>query len=248
LETNKSRNLPAELRNKIYSYALSDVGGVFVTSRTKGYRRVAQRCIESECEPQYTSRWARYRNFNHGNDADAEEESIERRSLVPNLLATSKAIHAEAGSFLYSQPFNLADNYALLAFLTQIGAAHIKMLRDITINQWCGGRAHKSINFPAINLLSPATELRRLNIACSIGYFSSYSWRNGRTQEIPHRVARKVFRDCYPFLETYGKAKGDMQAAVDMIEIDEYNFSHSTQEIKQNLESFRKELLRLLTT
>ena len=142
----------------------------------------------------------------------------------------------------------MADNYALLAWLNQIGSQHIKMLRDLTINQWCGGRAHKSINFPALAMLIPATGLRRLNIACTVGYFSSYGWRNGKKQEIAHRVARKVFRDCYPFLEAVGRAKGDMAAAVKLVVIDEHNFSQASGDTETELASFQKELRRLLST
>lgn len=192
-------------------------------------------------------RWSRYHR-NNAKDNEDGEETIKRRSFVPNILAVCKAIHAEAGSFLYSQPVTVADNYALLAWLNQIGPQHIKMLRELKINQWCGGRAHKSINFPALAMLTPATELRRLHIACSVGYFSSYGWRNGKKQDIAHRVARKVFRDCYPYLEAYGRVKGDMAAGVDLVEIDEYNFSHSSNDIEVEMGSFRNELRRLLRT
>lgn len=239
--------MPAELRNKIYGFALSDVGGVFITSKSQGYRRLAQRCIGKECEPQYTSRYWGHRRHNN-DDNDEEEEAFERRTFAPNLLAVCKMIHAEAGSFLYSQPITVADNFALLAWLNQIGPQHIKMLRDLTINQWCQGRAHRSINFPALAMLTPATGLRRLNIACSIGYFSSYGWRTGKRQEIAHRVARKVFRDCYPFLEAIGRAKGDIAAAVELVEIDERNFSSASEDTEKELALFQKELRRLLST
>jgi hypothetical protein len=242
--TNEDRQLPAELRNKIYGYALSDDGGVFVTSRSKGYRRLAQRCIMTECEPQFATRWNRYYRNNNNNQEDQEPQ--ERRKFVPNLLTVCKAVHAEAGSFLYSQPITLADNYAFLAFLNQIGSKHIKMLREVTIKEWCGGRAHKSINFPALALLAPATQLRRLNIACRVGYYSSYGWRTGKRQEIAHRVARKVFRDCYPFLEAFGRAKGNVAAAVDLIDIDEQNFRSASNDVEAELRRFREELCRLL--
>jgi hypothetical protein len=239
--------LPAELRNKVYGYALSAEGGVFVTSKSKGYRRLAQRCIGSECEPQFNTRWQRYYQNQKNNDEE-EQEPQERSAFVPNLLAVCKTIHAEAGSVLYSQPITVADNYALLAFLNQIRAKHVRMLRHVTIMQWCGGRAHKSINFPAIAMLSSATELRRLSIACKVGYFSTYSWGNGKKQEIAHRVARKIFRDCYPFLEAYGSVKGDPVAGVDLIEIDDSNFSDSAAAMEPQMQSFRDELRRLLRT
>jgi hypothetical protein len=239
--------LPAELRNKVYGYALSDDGGVFVTSKSKGYRRLAQRCVERECEPQFTTRWQRYyQNNNSGDEEDQELE--ERRPFIPNLLVVCKAVYIEASSFLYSQPITLADNYAFLAFLSQIGPKHIKMLRDVTIKEWCGGRAHRSINFPALAMLAPVTELRRLSIACEVGSFGYYGWRSARRQEIAHRVARKVFRDCYPFLEAFGRAKGDVVAGVELIEIDEQNFRSSSNDIEAEMQAFREELRRLLRT
>lgn len=216
-----------------------------MTSKTKGYRRLAQRCIQTECQPQFSSRYSRFWRNHDGSDDDREPRA--RNSFVPNLLAVSKEIHAEAASFLYTQPIVVADNYALLALLNQIGPNHIKMLRDISIREWCGGRAHKSINFPAIAMLTPATELRRFNVACQVGYFGSYGWRGGKTQEIAHRVARKIFRDCYPFLEAYGKAKGDVTAGVDIIEINEKNFGWS-KDAEKELPVFKEELRRLLRT
>ncbi|KIW06448.1 uncharacterized protein PV09_02892 [Verruconis gallopava] len=238
--------LPAELRNKIYEYALSDKDPIYVSSRTKGYRRWAQRCTETEISPQFVSRWTRYRHRQDGENKN--EDPSDRRALVPNLLAVSKTIHDEAGSFLYGQRIVIADNYALMAFLLQIGPTHVRMLRDLTIIEWCGGRAHKSINFPAIAMLAPATDLRRLNISCSVGYFSSYSWGTGKKQEIAHRVARKIFRDCYPFLQAYGTAKRDMTAAVNVIEIDENNFRYASADKEKEMEKFRTELGRLLRT
>lgn len=241
-------SLPAELRNKVYEYALSDPAGVYLTSKTKGYRRTTQRVHIQDCSPQYGNRWGRYHGYNNSDGED--NEPSEPSSFVPNLLAVSKTIHAEAGSYLYSQRMSFSDNYALMAWLTQIGEQHIRMLKSVTIRAWCGGRAHKSINFPAIAMLAPAIGLRELNIDCSIGYFSSYSWRNGKTQEIPHRIARKVFRDCYPLLEAFGKANGGMDVSVKLVSIAESNFSmnHKGQSVKEQMEMFRKELGRLLQT
>ena len=232
------RKLPAELRNKIYKLALSDEGGVFIISKTRGYRRVAQRCVEKECEPQFSGRryWRHNRN---SNNEDNETEG--RRSFVPNLLAVSKEVRAEAASFLYSQPICVADNYTLLSFLNQIGPEYSSLLRDITIREWCAGRAHRSINFPAMTLLAYASDLRRLNIACAVGYFYSYSWRTGGSKPVGHRVARKIFRDCYPWLEAVGRAKGKLDAAVEVLEISDANFTQGFSRVNNSAESMSVE-------
>ncbi|QDS73857.1 hypothetical protein FKW77_006755 [Venturia effusa] len=250
-------NLPAELRNRIYFLALADDDGdVYVTSTTKGYRRIAKRCTQPDCIPQFSRGHRSYRRY-MGNRGDDEEEAPARimNSFVPNLLTVSKTVHAEAASFLYGQRINFADNYSLLSFLNQIGREHTSMLREICIKEWCSGRAHRSINFPAMTLLASATNLEHLDIDCSMGYFTSY----GREKlTAPIRAARKAFRDCYPWFEAAGKVKGRPDAAIDMIKVHPSNFGMGNYftisldldegRYRENLTSFQKELRRLLMT
>lgn len=176
-------------------------------------------------------------------------------SFVPNLLAVSKTVYAEAASFLYRQRISFADNYSLLSFLNQIGRQHTSMLREICIKEWCSGRAHRSINFPAMTLLASATNLELLDIDCAMGYFSSY----GRMKlTAPVRAARKAFRDCYPWFEAIGKVKGRPEAAIDMIKVHSSNFAINScytrvtgqdeEGLRELLTIFQKELLRLLRT
>lgn len=154
----------------------------------------------------------------------------------------------EGASYLYSQPITIADNYALMVFLNQIGPQHVSMLQDITVKEWLGGRSHKALNFPALAMLIPATKLRRLNIACVVGYYGNYWNSNRKQQPVEQKVARKVFRDCFPFLEAYGRSKGRMDAGVDVIEIAEENFRNSGKEVEKMHEGFRRELSKLLHT
>jgi hypothetical protein len=225
---------------------------------TKDYRRFAKRCTKPDCFPQFQRRSHRYYNRDNNNNDEGEDEETTPRvpnSFSPNILAVSKAIHSEAASFLYSQRIIVADNYALLSFLNQIGREYTAMLRFISVKEWCLGRAHRSINFPAMTLLAGATNLECLDIDCRLGYFSS-SWGTGKKQLVAHRVARKTFRDCYPWLEAIGKAKGKTDAGVEIIRIDEENFDghvwraggYQVPKIDEELEVFRKELRRLLKT
>ncbi|KAE9964564.1 hypothetical protein EG328_010353 [Venturia inaequalis] len=249
--------LPAELRNRIYGFALSNGDGdIYVTSTTKGYRRVAKRCTQPDCIPQFSRGYHKYRRYQGVSDDD-EEKSPARHmnSFAPNLLAVSKTVYAEAASFLYGQRISLADNYTLLSFLNQIGRQHTSMLREICVKEWCSGRAHRSINFPAMTLLASATNLELLDIDCAMGHFSSY----GRMKlAAPTRAARKAFRDCYPWLEAIGKVKGKPDAAIDMIKVHPSNFAMRThharatgqdeEKLRENLAVFQKELRRLLRT
>lgn len=105
-----------------------------------------------------------------------------------------------------------------------------------------------------MTLLASATNLELLDIDCALGYFSS---SYGRPKlSVPIRVARKAFRDCYPWLEAIGKVKGKADAAIDMIRIHPSNFGYhysrpidmEEADLRENLESFQKELRRLLGT
>jgi hypothetical protein len=102
-----------------------------------------------------------------------------------------------------------------------------------------------------MSILAIATNLEKLNIACSVGYFRYYGWRQsrGKSTECAVRVARKVFRDCHPWLEAVGLAKGDITAGIEMITIDEdQNFETNAQGIDMDvqIDLFKKELRRLL--
>jgi hypothetical protein len=240
---NNYRKLPAELRNRIYELALCDEDAVYVSSKTKGYRRVAKRCVRGDFGSQFNN----YRYHNR-NDNSQEEEEIEPTTFSPNLLAVSKTIHAEAASFLYTQPITVADNYALLTFLNQIGPQHASMIREITITSWCFSRSHKSINYPAMSMLGAITNVERLNINCSVGYFRYYSWNRAKKIACAVRVARKIFRDCHPWLEAIGQAKGDVTAGIEMLAIDKKkNFDGSSDaSMNEQMDLFKKELSRLL--
>lgn len=222
----------------------SQSGPIFVTSNTKAHRRVAARCTEDTCDPQFNrSAWG-------------QRPIPKDNNFAPNILAVSKTIHAEAAFLLYSRPIFVADNNALLTFLSQIGPRHSTLLKDITVGSWCDTRSHKSINFPAMALLAQTTNLERLDIASPIGYFSYHSWRTGKPVEIAIKVARHVFRDCYPWLESVGRAKGDIFAAIYLLELSEQNFEQALcttdaagreKELEKQLEIYRKELERLLS-
>ncbi|TID24289.1 hypothetical protein E6O75_ATG02654 [Venturia nashicola] len=250
--------LPAELRNRIYGFALSDDGGgIHITSTTKGYRRIAKRCAQTDCIPQFPQGNRGYHRF-QGNDAGNGIGSFPQtmHSFVPNVLSVSKTIYAEAAPLLYGQRISFADNYSLLSFLNQIGRQHTGMLREICIKSWCSGRAHRSINFPAMTLLASATNLELLEIDCALGFFQSYG---PMKLTAPTRAARKAFRDCYPWFEAIGRVKGRSDAAIDMIKVHPSNFSmgncprarstgQDEEKLRENLAVFQKELRRLLRT
>lgn len=243
----KNRSLPAELRNKIYQMAL--IGSeadepIFITSVTKYHRRVATRCTENTCDPQFN-------RGHYGQSAIPKDNNFS-----PNILAVSKTIHAESAFLLYSQPIFVADNNALLTFLSQIGPRHSTLLRDITVGTWCDSRSHKSINFPAMALLAQSTNLERLKIASTIAYFNSLSWSTRKPVEIAVKVARHVFRDCYPWLESVGRAKGDIFAGIDVLELNEKIFgaairvddgTEREEQTEKQFGIYRKELGRLLS-
>ena len=214
-------DLPAELRNKIYAAALVDEDGIHFEPRTKGYRRIVVRKV-----PNSTDKPA---------------------SLVPAILTMNHETFNEAQAILYgNNKFTVEDTTALHSFLAGIGSKNIRALVDVTIKSWGMSRGHKTMNHPALTLLSSAVNLRRIHIDCQI------NWSRGGVG-----TAQQLYRDGFHFLEAFGMAKGRKDAAIDVIEMKEEHMcwypswrllvpSQSESKPRNVTKEFRDELRKLL--
>lgn len=166
---------------------------------------------------------------------------------MTNILLLNREIYAEAQPILYaSNAFAVEDTTALHAFLANIGPKNCATIADVTISGWGYTKAHKALNHPAFTLLANAVNLTRLHIDCRI------SWSG------PKHAARQLYRDGFHWLEAMGVAKGNFDAAVGIIEIQEIHGDNFNQyyrygvEPKEKpteeelLEEFRGELRKLL--
>ncbi|KAF2191767.1 hypothetical protein K469DRAFT_746204 [Zopfia rhizophila CBS 207.26] len=232
-------SLPAELRNKIYEECLPDRtqnlttedrdnSAIWFCSKQKSYQRSVKQLISLEDQELDNMQWGRYyRPYrptgrgrgqpNHEeseiSDAEAAEKTPKRLGL--NILAVCKAIYREAAPMLYSEHLVFADTGALMAFASHLSPMSARLLRHIEIRIWISTRSRKSMGFAAMAMLAAkgATNINRLHINCEIGRFWSYCWREkARQQKVPKRVARKVYRECYLWLEAVGMKKGDARA------------------------------------
>lgn len=254
--------LPAELRNKIYEECLTNDDAIYITSKQRSFRRVAVRTTPSACTAISGYRRRTYYRWSHdrqrAEQVPGEGEAF--KPLVPNILAVSKTIYDEAVHILYGQPITLTDTRALLDFTTMMTPKTAGMLRDITVLSWCDSRAQKSVNYPAMALLAAAgvVNLERLNLDCKLNYFWSWGYQQGREDDKPiaRRVARKVYRDCYPWLYAVGIAKGDIYGALEVLRISDNNFGASTRReddedrekcLEVARETFESELKKLIS-
>ena len=230
--------LPPELRDMIYEMALTDADGMQIVSTTKTYRRTVCRAASDNMEQcRYRQRGSRHR---------VPEDGTAPKQLVPNLLAVSKQIHNETINILYGHDFVFTDTDALHRFLTVIGAQNQKRLRSIDVQGFCTGRRTAAINHCAFMALAGATNLKSLIL--SNDDFRHYSGPKG--------LARGLYSNTHFFLEAYGAANGRMDAAIDIIEVDEYAFESfysyrrginaKQQDPKENRRIYRAELCRLL--
>lgn len=195
--------LPQELRDYIYELALVDHQGIAVVPKFTGHRRTVRRGVISVSLPRL------YRD-----DSPIEVTSSSSNDLVPNLLAVSKQIRAEASGYLYKQRITLMDTATLHTFLAAIGPSNREILSHLIVKGWGEGRgAHKTMNHTGLTLLSSCANLRKLHLDCDIGYHRSPKW-----------LARQIFRDGHHFLEAYGAANGKKDAAIDVLELHPRNF------------------------
>ncbi|KAF2490083.1 hypothetical protein BU16DRAFT_531421 [Lophium mytilinum] len=243
-------SLPAELRNIIYEHALVDGNGVHLIAKTEHYRRVVIRENPVTNVVNGPFGRVRYRNgFPHpyggSNEEEDEEESSKPISFVPSLLAVNRQICAEALPILYSNKFMLEDTTALHSFMADLRPKTRELLEDVTIQGWGYTKAHKALNHPGLTMLSGAVNLKRLHFQCRIG------WGNN-----VRKVARQVYRDGFHWLEAVGVAKGNYDAAVDLISLAEFTHHRSPWRIPNEedavdqaakMEAFGDELRKLLS-
>lgn len=228
--------LPPEIRDLIYEFALTDSTGTAIVAHTQNKRRVASRRrarVKFERKETGKARGIRLKFIDRS----------PRCVLVPALLAASKQLHNEAVGFLYQSPLIFKDIHALHSFLAGIGS-HRAYVRDVLLQQWdCGyGRGAKNpMNYAAFPLLGLCTNLNSLTIEKGIGL---------RTQ--PEKIAELVYRNAHFFLEAYGMAKGRKDAAVDVIVLDAPSYHpYPDKEClskEERRERFRVALRKLLMT
>lgn len=138
-------DLSAELRNRIYEFALVEPSELTLVARTKNYRRgIIRGAIDVAENPRHYGKKYRYRYYDwrsegQGND-ESEEPKNDERSLIPNLLAVNRQIRDEASSYLYKQELILEDTNALHIFLACIGPSNRELLTNVTIRGWGVGK------------------------------------------------------------------------------------------------------------
>ncbi|KAM3416706.1 hypothetical protein BST61_g8297 [Cercospora zeina] len=217
-------DLSAELRNRVYEFALTEPNGLTLVARTKKYRRCVVRgpIDVAETDRHYGKKyryryheWSRSWASEQDNDDDDESEEYSGdRLLVPNLLAVNKQIHEEATSYLYKQEMILEDTNALHIFLASIGPSNRELLTEVTLRGWGVGKGTmKGYNFAALTMLQGCTNLQTLLFECSLDGYRE-----------PVGLARQIYRDGVFFLEAIGDAQGSYDAAVDVVRLGKWHF------------------------
>jgi hypothetical protein len=154
-----------------------------------------------------------------GNDRDNLESegkgsAAGPKSLGLNILSVCKQTYYEAAPMMYGQPLVFTDLDALFAFAAKLSPRTAKLLRSIEIRCWTPTRSGKSRGYSAISMLGAkgVTNLTRLFINCSMGWFENRGWYRSKREQTPtpKKVARKVYRDCHLWLEVMGSTLGGM--------------------------------------
>ncbi|KAK8108934.1 hypothetical protein PG984_014735 [Apiospora sp. TS-2023a] len=211
------QSLPAELRNTIYAMVLTDPrGGVHLIAKGKSHRRIAKHCDPFTIDHRYSSNplWIA------PDGAKSWYRSGDYR-LSPALLATSKAIYAETAPMLYGQRFIAQDGFALMAFLMLLSPERTALLRRVAMSDWVDTRSHSSTNLPAVALLrETAPHLEAFEIRTEmVNRFLSYCSYRDRGPIAPVvRLARKIYRDCHPFLYAVMRARG-FEAVLEVVQL-----------------------------
>lgn len=204
--------LPSEIRNIIYGYALEDPSGINLVATFRNKRRTVER-VSAETQSQISGGTYSY-SVRQMND-ELRNKREDPVALVPSLLAVCKQIYQESRDILYGNEFIFADTFALYSLLINLGPAGAKNLKHLRVMEWGHGRATKAYNHSCFAVLVWATNLKILHL----------DKPSGRARN-PKNVADQFYRDAFPWLEAVGMAKGKVDAAVDVLRIDAEEFDY----------------------
>jgi hypothetical protein len=217
--------LPAELRNRIYQFALVADNELLIDQRLqkKPRRRVACR-------------------YYHKRDKPTKKYKADINS---NLLLINKQVYQEAIGILYGQPIKFMTLDALLYFLSQIGKFHTEILRSITIDHIVMGR-EAQITHGAFTALLNATHLTSLDI-CAID--RRYSEREYVTCDHGIKdLAASFFYVAHVWVEQMKRYRSDQKGWEDVLVLAQgasFNkdrcWSGERFELHSGMESFTKE-------
>ncbi|KAG9191121.1 hypothetical protein G6011_09209 [Alternaria panax] len=234
--------LPAEIRNLIYEYTLTDSGGINLVGTFKHKRRTVER-ISAECQTGISQgrSWSDTLLMNDNIRSQHEQPA----ALVPSLLAVSKQVHQEGVDILYGKnEFTFTDSFALYNFLINLGPRGAKHLKTLRIRGWLNGRAMKAYNHSCFAALVWATNITAFHIETRIGLYRATRYG-----------AEQLYRNAFPWMEAVGLAQGKFDAVVDIIHVcDNYfdaypaNYRHlsSASSNKEKLEEFKAALRKAL--
>ncbi|KAG8529621.1 uncharacterized protein KY384_005101 [Bacidia gigantensis] len=231
--------LPPELRNRIYQLTLTDPDGIGLISTDKAYRRTVKRAVIGRDESGNGIRRAKGgRTWFWGRTRpEPARYAAPENHILPNMLLLNKATYEEARAILYGgNVFSVEDTMALHGFLAIVGAENRALISEVEICGWGWSAATKAMNHPAFTILSQATNLRRLRISCMVR-------ENGKYYSAKD-VARSIYRDAFLWIEAVGRAQGQKDAALKLIDIDDVN--HGSSPLDQWRKDFENSLRNYL--
>lgn len=197
--------LPAEIRNIIYTYTLTDLSGINFVAVQRNKRR----CVERVSQ-EILGSGPHSHSYYRPNSINANIDNVEDMpaSLVPSLLAVNKQIHQEGCHILYGNELVFADTIALYAFMINIGPVSASYIKRMRLKGWGYGPTLKAYNNACFAVLIWATNLQKFCIDTNIGWCRR-----------PKLVAQRLYRDAFPWLEAVGNAKGNFDAALGVLDL-----------------------------
>ncbi|KAL6704285.1 hypothetical protein ACN47E_008349 [Coniothyrium glycines] len=198
--------LPAEIRNMIYTYTLTFPEGIHFVPARKHMRRTVERITPTTMSK--ASNWNGVRLNNR-----LRKESNAPVPLNTSLLYVCKQIHQETREILYSNEFVFSNSLVLYSFLVNLGPSRSKSLRRLRLLNWVYGRAQNAYNHACFGVMVWATGITSFQIDARLVHFRDRS--NG---------AEKFYRNAFPWLEAVGVARGKADVAVDVLRFGEPAF------------------------
>ncbi|KAF2851570.1 hypothetical protein T440DRAFT_489127 [Plenodomus tracheiphilus IPT5] len=181
--------LPAEIRNIIYTYSLVDLHGIKLKAVNEKHRHSTARILPDGA---------------HGGAMLRANERLSE--LSPALLAVCKQIHWEGRDMLYGNEFVFVDTRALYAFLISLGPVGARYLKTLRVHRWGRTSTLTGYSHACFTALVCAVNLITFQIDDRISDAMTISGS-----------AKQFYHDAFPWLEAVGSAKQQASAAVEIL-------------------------------
>ncbi|GAB7353733.1 hypothetical protein MBLNU459_g4131t1 [Dothideomycetes sp. NU459] len=219
-------DLPAEVRNVIYRFALEDPGDLVLVGEDRVRRPEARRgiTIQRELADDDEGQATRHMIMGRFRAKIKAGELASTETLSPLLLCASRQVRREGGAVLYGQRLHFTDTKALYYFLAQVGFGNRVLVRDVVLHEWGTSSSKQGLSHAAFTLLIEATGLGRVRLNPNRRFSRLFEITDSHLDRQMGNALDGFLRGAHHWFDAVGYAKKDVLAGMDVLKLSDDDF------------------------